>query len=307
MDEMSSIRIFLCVAEEGSFSAAGRKLHLSPSSVSRQVVWLEEHLRARLINRSTRCQNLTEAGHVFYGRMKAVVKEISSAKAELQSVHDAVKGTLRVCLRTSTATTVVIPALPAFLDKYPELTIDIQLSDERKDLISHQIDVAVWGGELPDSEIVARKLVANERILCASRSYIDRYGEPATPAEVKDHSCILYNASTHGATWVFERDGESTSVEVGGKVSSENGLVLYTAALSGLGMIVVQEYTVRKALSDGRLVRLLPDYVVKPSVVPHPLYVVFPSSKQMSAKVRVFVDFIVGLFANEDIGGVDVV
>lgn len=295
MDEFTRIQTFIRVVEAGSFSAAARDLS-SISSVARQVKALEDELGVRLLNRSTRSLSLTEPGRRFYERACAIANDLSNAKSEARSFQDSVKGVLRVSIRVSAGTTMIVPALPAFMAQFPELTLDISLSDERRDLIANNIDVAVWMGHLPDSEIVARRLSPSRRMVCGSPAYFERYGVPRTPEDLRRHNCLLYTARSYGNRWGFNRDGQQEEIEVQGSLRTDNALVLLSAALSGIGLIVVHEWMVRLDISQGRLAAVLGDYTVHPRPGDAELYAVFPSSRGLSRKVRVFVDFLVGLF-----------
>ncbi|MFT3975545.1 MAG: LysR family transcriptional regulator [Sphingomonas bacterium] len=296
MDELNNIHVFIEVVETGSFSAAGRKLNKSASSIARQVDQLETDLEVRLINRNTRSQSLTEAGRLYYERVRAISRELEVAKSETRSAHEGVEGRLRVALRTSSATTVIVPALPALLARYPGLELEIIVTDERPDLVVNQIDVAIWIGELPDSELVARRLSPSRRILCASPAYLEKHGTPEKPDDLLRHNCLLFRAKSYGKSWIFTRDGETETIPVRGNIASDNGLVLVGAAEQGLGLIVMPEWMVHSLLEEKRLRRVMPDYTVGPVLSPAPLYAVFPSSRSLSRRVRVFVDFLVSLF-----------
>src|SRR5438067_8750957 len=167
MDDFTRIRTFIKVVEAGSFSAAARDIS-STSSVARQVKSLEDELGVRLLNRSTRRLALTDGGRRFYERVKAVAMDLDNASAEVKAMHDDVKGVLRVSLRVTAGTTVVVPALPRLIGMHPELELDITLTDERRDLIANNIDVAMWLGDLPDADLVARRLSPTKRIVCAA-------------------------------------------------------------------------------------------------------------------------------------------
>lgn len=299
MDEFARIQTFIKVVEAGSFSAAARDVS-SVSSVARQVKSLEDDLGVRLLNRSTRSLSLTEPGRLFYERACTIANDLSNAKSEAKSFQDSVKGVLRVSLRVSAGTTMIVPALPAFLAQYPELSIDISLGDERRDLIANNIDVAVWMGHLPDSEIVARRLSPSQRIVCGSPAYFERHGIPETPEDLRLHSCLLYTGRSYGNRWGFTRDGHNEGIEVEGSVRTDNALVLLSAALSDLGLIVVHEWMVRRPISEGRLARVLGNYTVNPRPGDAELYAVYASSRGLSRKVRVFVDFLVDLFRGPD-------
>lgn len=296
MDELNSIQVYIQVVESGSFSAAGRILNKSASSISRQVEWLERELGVRLLNRNTRNQSLTEAGRIYYDRVKALTRELVIAKAETRSAHENVEGFLRVALRTSSASTVIVPALPALLRSYPDLEVEIIVTDERPDLIANNIDIAMWIGELPDSNLVARRLSPSRRILCASPNYVAQHGPISSPEDMKDLSCLLWRGRSYGTSWNFTKDGTTVSIPVRGNLISDNGLVLVAAALEDMGLIIMPDYMLSAHLNTGDLVRVLPEYEVGPALEPAPIYAVFPSSRRLSKRVRVFIDFLVTLF-----------
>ena len=299
MDDFARIQTFISVVEAGSFSAAAR-LGSSVSSVARQVKSLEDELGLRLVNRSTRSLSLTEPGRLFYERVRAIATDLNQAKSEVTSFQEEVKGVLRVSLRVSTGTTVIVPALPTLLQQYPELTLDIALTDERLDLIAKNIDVAVWLGAVPDSQLIARRLSPSQRIVCGSPAYFERHGVPKTPKDLYRHNCLVFVAPTYGNVWRFSKEGADWDIQARGHLSSGNSLVLLSAAIADLGVIVVNEWVVRPLLLQRRLTRVLRDYSVKPSEGDSELFVVFPSARGLSRKARVFVDFLVQLFAGSE-------
>jgi DNA-binding transcriptional LysR family regulator len=298
VDDFTRIKTFIKVVESGSFSAAARD-ESSVSTVARQVKSLEDELGVRLLNRSTRRLALTDTGRRFYERVSAIEQELRKAKSEVSSLEENVKGLLRVQLRPTAATTIVVPALPKFLARYPELELDISLTDERRDLIANNIDVAMWLGDLPNSQIVARRLSRSGRIVCGSPAYFARHGIPRKPQELRGHSCLLFAAPSYGNLWNFSRDGEQEAVEVRGSVKSDNGLALLSSALSDLGVIIAHKWMVRDLMDQGQLARVLAEYTVNPRTGDADLYAVFPSSRGLSRKVRVFVDFLVETFRDE--------
>jgi DNA-binding transcriptional LysR family regulator len=302
MEELARIQTFIKVVEAGSFSAAARDSS-SISSIARQVKSLEDELGVRLLNRNTRSLSLSEPGRLFYERARKLSADLSNAKSEATSFQDSAKGILRVSLRVSTGTTIIVPALQAFLEQYPELDVEVILTDERLDLVADNIDVAVWMGELPDSEIVARRLSPAQRIVCGSPGYFERFGRPQTPQDLLGHSCLLFSAPAYGSTWQFQHDAEFERVEVGGRLRSGNVLVLLSAALSGLGLIMVHEWMVRRRVATSQLERVLDSYTASPISSDADLHVVYASSRGMSLKVRVFVDFLVKLFASTPVRG----
>lgn len=296
MDELNSIQVFITVVEEGSFSAAGRVLNKSTSAVARQVSWLEAELKARLINRTTRNQSLTEAGKLYYARVKEITRDLSRLRSETRSAHEEAEGFLRVSLRGSTATTVVVPALPELFRRYPGLELEIVVSDERLDLITNNIDIAIWNGELPDTEFVARMLSPSRRLVCGSPGYLARAGMPKVPSDLADHNCLLFKSRAYGREWSFTRNSETETVPVRGSIISENGLVLVSAAVQSIGLVVMPEWIVREQLQSGSLVQVMQDYDVSPTNFQSPLYAVFHSSRGLSRRVRVVVDYLAEIF-----------
>ena len=299
MDDFTRIKTFIKVVEAGSFSAAARD-ETSVSTVARQVKSLEDELGVRLLNRTTRRLALTDTGRRFYERVSSIEQELRRAKSEVSSLEENVKGLLRVQLRVTAGTTIVVPALPNFLARYPELELDISLSDERRDLIANNIDVAMWLGDLPNSQIVARRLSQSGRIVCGSPEYFATHGIPRKPQDLRGHNCLLFAAPSYGNLWSFTRGGgQVDAVEVGGSVKSDNGLVLLSSGLAGLGVIIVHQWMVRDLITEGRLTRILSEYQVNPRAGDADLHVVFPSSRGLSRKVRAFVDFLVETFGDD--------
>ncbi len=298
MDEFTRIRTFIKVVEAGSFSAAARDVS-SISSVARQVKSLEDDLGVRLLNRNTRSLSLTDAGRRFYERATSIAHDLDNAKSEAKSLHQEVKGILRVSLRVSAGTTIVVPALPKFLEKYPDLQLDISLTDERKDIIANNLDVAMWLGDMPNADIVARRLSPSRRIVCGSPAYFEKHGTPKTPQDLQKHNCLLFVAPSYRNRWTFSGADSQEQVEVHGSVCSDNGLILLSAGMSGLGVIIVHEWMVRKFIASGQMVRVLGDYTVSPHPNDAELYAVYPTSRSLSRKVKVFVDFLVDTFGAE--------
>ena len=295
MDELTRIRTFMSVVQAGSFSAASRHLS-SISSVVRQVNALEEELGVRLLNRSTRRLSLTDAGRLFYERVTKIADDLDSAKLEVRSLKDDVRGQLKVSLRVTAGTTIVVPALPKLLAQYPELHLDILLTDERRDLIANRIDVAMWMGDLGDANLVAKRLSPTRRIVCGSPGYLDKHGVPSTPDDLRHHNCLVFAAPSYGNRWGFARDGKTEEVDVRGSVRSDNGLILLSSGIAGLGLIIVHEWMVRNLIAEGRMTPVLSDYTVNPRPGDADLYAVYPSGGSLSRKVKAFVDFLIETF-----------
>ncbi|SLN41554.1 LysR family transcriptional regulator [Oceanibacterium hippocampi] len=300
MDELTCIRTFLQVVEAGSFSAVARQKNTTASSIARQVGALEKLLGVRLINRTTRTQNLTDPGHLYYQQMAGVIGRIDNINTDVSSYQKSVKGMLRVQLRTSVATEVILPEIPRFLRENPELSLDIQLSDETIDLIKNQIDVAVWLGKLDDSSNVARRLSKSHRVVCGSPAYFAEHGTPKHPAELAEHNCLIYKGAHYRSTWAFAWDGKSMEISVSGNMQTSSSTVLMKAAVNGLGIMVTQEWMARQAIANGDLVRVLDQYEVSPTTQDTALYAVYPHGHRISPNTRAFVDFLVSLFTQDN-------
>jgi DNA-binding transcriptional LysR family regulator len=295
MDEFTQIKTFIEVVEAGSFSRAARGTSIS--AITRRVQSLEEGLGVRLLNRNTRGLSLTDAGRHFYERVTGISSELSSAISEVKSLQHDVKGLLRVSLRAAAATTMIVPALPMLLARHPDLRLEVIVTDEKRDLIANNIDVAVWIEPLPDS-VVARRLSASRRIVCGTPAYFGKHGIPLTPQNLRQHNCLLYTPIfTH--SWNFTRNGEHESVKIGGSFSADNGLALLAAALADIGIVVVFEWMARDLIAAGRMTQVLAEYTVNPYPGAAELFAVWTSSRGMSRKVRVFVDFLVELFSDQ--------
>lgn len=299
MDELLTNRALLQVIESGSFSAASEKLDLSVATVTRQVSSLEDRLGVKLLNRSTRALSLTEAGVFYAERIREVMREFELVKRDVSSYQQDVKGQLRVHLRHSVGTQVIIPALPEFLEAHPDLRMDITLTDERADLVTDGVDVAVWLGSLEESSLIARKLSPGKRLVCCSPQYIAKHGRPGTPEELASHNCIVYRARSYDNAWRFKSDAHTITVPISGNLESESSAVLLISAINGLGLAMLQESMVRKSIRSGDLVDVFPDYEVSSTDNDVALYAVYSGRKRTSPKTRAFIDFLVRQFREQ--------
>ena len=289
-------RFFVQVVESGSLSAAARVLNTSVPSVARHISGLEALLGARLLNRTTRRQSLTEVGQLYHAHVVDVLERLENAKRFVGSFQGEVKGLLRVHLRTSLGNQLVVPVLHRFLDRHPDVSIDVTLTDERADLVALGIDLAVWLGNLEDSSMIARRLNPGHRVLCASPAYLESHGVPSAPEDLADHNCLIFSARDFGSPWRLTKNGETTAVPVAGNLRTNSGAALVTCALNGLGLVILQETIVRPLLEKGALIRVLADYDVSPNGLGNALFAVYPSGRQLSPKTRAFIDFLVELF-----------
>lgn len=297
MDTLDAMQVFLRVVQTGTFSAAGRQLGLSPASVFRAVNSLEEKVGARLLNRSTRCLTLTEAGELYAAKADAILDDIADLNSELSRLQLTPRGILRVHTRVSLGTRHIAPILPAFLVRYPELKIDLRLSDGQVDLTGENIDVAIGFGPMIGTSLMTRKLVASPRVVCASRAYLDRNGIPSTPADLTRHNCLTFRSLEGQPIWRFLRGHEHTEIRVSGNLQADYGEVLRDAALADLGIVLLPTWTVGDDLEARRLIGMLLDYRASPFSFDHDVQVVTHRGRHRTLKVRLFLEYLVDAFA----------
>jgi LysR family transcriptional regulator for bpeEF and oprC len=288
------MEVFSKVVEAGSFSAAARRLELPNATVSTLLRSLEAHLGVRLINRTTRRMHLTDDGAAYYERCRRILGEIAETESALARTRTKPQGKLRVDLPTAFGRMHFVHALPAFMERYPEIKLTLCMTDRRVDFIEDGIDAAVRGGPLEDSSLIARRIHEARYIACASPDYIRRHGEPKSPRDLVNHRCLgFYSPLSEQITpWVFSRNGMSMVHEVDGSIAINSSDVLIEAASVGAGIVFMMDVSVSHAIGNGTLVPLLTDWQTK-SV---PLSVVYPQTRHLSAKVRVFVDFVASMF-----------
>lgn len=289
MDKLTALRVFRRVAELASFSATARDLRLSNAAVSKNVRELEEELGAPLLQRTTRRVHLTAAGEQYYARVVAVLDELASADQAAAEESNAPRGRLRVAAPMSFGLSELAARVAAFSNLYPELTIELELNDRFVDVIQEGFDVAVRGsGPLPDSNLVAKKLLDIERVVCASPEYVARSGEPKSPQGLTRHRCLVYSVSSRPGVWTFNRGKAKATVELRGALLVNNSLALATAAAEGAGVALLPHFAAKSALTSGRLMRLLPDW----SSDAQALYALYPRHRFTSRIVKLFVEYL---------------
>lgn len=297
MEHLSDIAVYVCVVEAGSFTAAADKLGLSQSAVSKSVNRLEEHMGTRLLNRSTRKLSLTEAGAVLHQRGKHALAELEEAELEVARLQSEPRGVLRVNAPMSFGILHVAPLVAEFLERYPALTIDLQLDDRLIDLVEEGFDCAIRIKALTDSTLVAKKLGPCRQVICASPEYLKRHGTPKTPDELKDHPVLVYTYRTTPLEWILRGpDGKPAKIETNARLYCNNGIALTQAALKGLGIVVPPTFYIGKELEEGKLVPILSEYTVLPELGIHAVY---PERRHLSPKVRAFIDFLAERFGPE--------
>lgn len=295
MDLLSGMRVFARVVEEESFAGAAAALGLSRPAVSKQVAWLEDHLGARLLNRTTRQLSLTEVGRAYYERCARILDEVEDASQAVAQLHDTPRGTLRVNAPMSFGQRHVGPAVAAFLARWPELSIDLSLTDRRVDVVDEGYDVVIRIMAMADSSLIARRVSLTRRVACASPDYLARRGTPTVPDDLADHACLEYDNVAAGGEWIFRRGAETHRVKIAGPLRADNGDVLRCAALAGLGVVQMPTFIIDEDLAAGRLVPVLSDYTSGAV----PIWAVYPHNRHLSTKVRMFVDFLAERFGAE--------
>ena len=305
MDSVKTMRLFLTVVQTGSLSGAGRQSGLSPASVSRQITALEDDLGVRLLNRTSRRLSLTEAGQVYLDRAEGLLQDIDEMRDAVTQLAIRPRGTLRIQSRISLGTQYVAPLIPAFLAQYPDLKLDLWLTDNDLDLTEHGIDLAIRTGDLSDSTLIGRRLASSPRVVCASPQYWAEYGRPTTPEAVMNHNCLTYRFEfgVAAALWQFRTDGgRSINVQVAGNFQTNNGEALRLATLSGLGIALLPAWSVKDYLKAGTLERVLSDYETTVSDLDSGIYAVYLSRRNLSVKTRLFIDHLVAEFNKQDWG-----
>lgn len=287
MERSREMAVFVCVVDEGGFSSAARALNQTPSAVSKLVTRLEERLGVRMFNRTTRQIHLTSEGEAFYRASRAIVQEIEEAEAAISRTKSELRGILRVISMVAFGNYQIVPIISEFLERNPQLQVDLVLTDGKMDVIEAGADVGILHGGLPDSSMIVHRLVEDKRVVVGSPSYVKRYGTPKKPEELFDHNCILWwNAQRHLNRWPF--DGGRV-ITVRGNVMVDNGETLYRMAESGAGLIRLAEFAAGPAIKAGRLVPMLTDFTKDDNL---PIYAIFPHRRYLPAKVRAFIDFL---------------
>ena len=286
MDPLDGIAAFVRVVDSGSFSAAARRLNVSKSAVSAHVQRLEDRLGVRLLNRTTRRLSLTEAGAAYYRHCARILAEAEAAEQAASALQREPRGTLRISAPDSFGWMHVAPAVPAFLKRYPELGIDINLSLAFVNLVDEGLDLAIRIGTLEDSALVVRTLASSRQVLCAAPAYLAEHGTPREPNDLVDHNCLCADLPTWGNVWrLAGKDGE-TRVTVDGSFRSNNAEMLRAAALDGIGIAALPTWVVSEQLRSGALQRVLTAWEAPVNTI----YAVYPGNRLMSMKVRAFVD-----------------
>ncbi len=294
MDATSDLRAFVRVLDRGSFSSAAKDLGLTPSAVSKLVSRLEDRLGVRLLERSTRRLALTPEGETFLARARRIVADIEEAEAEVAQARGAPRGKLRINSGTAFGLHQLAPALADFLARYPEIDVELSITDRLVDLIEEQADIAVRSGHIPQGPFVQRKIADLQRVICAAPAYLKRRGTPKVAADLKSHDCIVV-AGPGLNRWPFQTRSGIDVVDVRPRVSTDDAEAALRLAIEGAGIIRLSDVIVGGPLRDGQLTALLTDIH---HVEPFPLAAIYPAGRQRLPRVKVFIDFLAERFAH---------
>jgi DNA-binding transcriptional LysR family regulator len=292
-DALPLFRTFLRVVETGSFSAAAREAGTTQPTISRQIAALEQHLGCLLLQRTTRALALTEDGRAFYEAARQALQAVAEAETSVGRRKGRATGTLRLAVAEVMGRLHLLPRLPRFLERHPDLSVDLVLSDGFTDLVEEGIDLALRVGELHDPALVARRIGLTRRVVVATPGYLARRGVPATPEELRGHDCILYSRLATGAAWSLDGPDGPVRVPVSGRVRVSTTEAVRAAVLGGLGIGMVPVWHfVGREIEEGRLVRLLQAWEPKPQ----PIHAVWPTRRFVAPKVRAMIDFLAAEF-----------
>jgi DNA-binding transcriptional LysR family regulator len=288
MNKYQDMKVFTAVADSGSFVGASSALGLSKAAVSRQISELEGRLGVRLMHRTTRRLSLTPEGEIFLLRCRDILASITESEDEIASRGTAASGALRVTAPVSYGIRHLAPLWNGFLDAYPQVTLELELSDRAVNLVEEGFDLAIRIGQLNDSSLVSRQLASTRLVLCASPNYLRRRGVPRHPAELVNHETFSYSLLSTGHTWRFDGPEGGVDVRVMPRMTSNNGDTGVEVCIQGGGIHLWPTFLVEEQLKKGELVEVLPDFRASTFGI----YAVYPSRKHVPAKVRALVDFL---------------
>ncbi|SFG84347.1 LysR family transcriptional regulator [Neptunomonas qingdaonensis] len=286
------LKLFIRVAATHNISQAGAELGLSPAVASAHINKLEEGLGVRLIHRTTRKVSLTEEGKGFLPHAEEVLSSVEAARASVGVGKGLPSGTLRVSASASFGRMHLVPAMKGFLSSYPDLNVDLRLSDSIIDMVEGGFDIAIRIAELKDSTLIARKLASDNRIVCASPGYLAKYGEPESPDDLVNHCCLSLMGLDH---WSFDAPDGQLTIKAKGNFRTDNGEAVRDACVEGLGVAIASTWSVYQQLRKGELVQVLQDY---PLMSDTAVWAVYPSSRLLAPKVRAFIDYYTQCFSS---------
>lgn len=301
MDKIAAMQAFVKVVEAGTFTKAADLLNLPKPSVTRLVQMLEANLQTKLLNRTTRRVTVTADGAAYFDRALRLLGELDELESSMTHAKANPRGRLRIDVGASVGQMLLIPALPDFYARYPDIQIDLGVSDRPVDLIGENVDCVLRGGEITDQSLVARRIGEFHLILCATPDYVQRHGLPLHPRDLEPdgkHRMVNYLSHRSGRPYplTLKRDGESYEINARHTIAVNDSTASLTAGLSGLGIVATTTFQAQPHIASGALVPLLLDWCAETI----PLFVVYPPNRHLSTKLRVFVDWVAELFARSE-------
>ncbi|BCZ84779.1 LysR family transcriptional regulator [Paraburkholderia terrae] len=297
MNKLQAMEVFVQVVDAGGFTRASENMKLPKATVSTLIQSLETALSAKLLNRTTRHMSVTAEGAAYYDRCLRILSEVREAEESLSRNRRSPSGRLRVDAPTGLASEIIVPALPDFIEQYPDIQLELGCSDRQVDLVEEGVDCAIRGGrQLADSSLIARRVGTMHYVTCASPAYLKRHGHPMHPNDLVHHRCVNYFSARTGKMfdWYFKQDGEQVQVSLSSHVALSDSCAYTAAGLAGLGIVQMADFLMAPMLADGRLVPILDTWTNEPL----PIYMVYPQNRHLQAKVGVFVEWIARLFSN---------
>jgi len=293
MDRFENMGTFIRVVEVGSITGAAERLGVAKSAVSRRLKELEEHLGVELFHRTTRQMNLTETGRAFYHQSVRILEDVLEAEHSTSQAHGTLKGSLKIALPASFGLMHMGPAINEFLKEHPEIEFDLDFNDREVDLMQEGFDLAIRIANLPDSSLIARRLAPIHAVICASPAYLEKMGTPQSLDELSNHRCLVYSLLHDFEHWhLTDPKGGAIKTKIRPYLKATSGEYLKDAARGGQGIILVPSFIAYKAIERGDLVPLFKEY--KPPQID--AFAIYPQTRHLSQRVRVFVDFLVKRF-----------
>ncbi|GFM83897.1 LysR family transcriptional regulator [Pseudomonas cichorii] len=297
MNQTLDLSFFYLLANQGSLAATARELGITPPAVSKRLSALEARFGVRLVNRTTRSMSLTAEGELYFSHAARILTQIDEVEQLVSSSRATPKGLIRVNASLGFGRRYIGPALAAFFSRYPEVEIQLEITDHPLDLATHGFDLGIRFGTLPDAAFHARKIASNRRLLCASPLYLERHGVPQRLSDLQQHNCIFLrqNETPHGV-WSFTNGGKTQNIKVRGALGCNDGEVALNWALEGYGILLRAEWDIARYVRSGRLRLVLEDQTPTRADV----YAVYPQQLHLSARVRSLIDFLVERFRHID-------
>lgn len=294
MNKLQAMEVFVQVVDAGGFTRAAENLQMPKATVSTLVQSLEQTLAVKLLHRTTRQVHVTTDGAAYYERCLRILSDVKEAEESLSNNRLSPSGRLRIDVSTGLANNLLIPKLPEFFARYPDIRLDMGCGDRPVDLIEEGVDLAIRGGALPDSGLIARRLGMLEFLTCASPAYIAKRGRPNHPNDLVHHRCVNYFSSVTGKVhdWDFSRDGETLNISTPACLAVNDSTVYTSAGVTGLGIVQMVTMVAEPLIASGQMELILPEW----TTAPLPVNAVYPQNRHLSAKVRVFVEWVADLF-----------